>query len=100
MEYRLQLGAFASEAFRLKPVLHAASSIVIEPYPVTASQRDRWILERRGPKASLDVFRPYTFLWEEEAGAQGELIPIAAMFLANREWPFICLMFDLWQKTL
>jgi radical SAM enzyme (TIGR01210 family) len=73
---------------------------VVELYPVTPLQRDRWILERRGPKASLDVFRPYSFLWEEEASAQGELIPTAAVFLTNRECPFRCLMCDLWQNTL
>lgn len=71
-----------------------------ELYPATASQRDRWILERRGPKASLDVFRPYSFLWEEEADENGQLIPTATIFLTNRECPFRCLMCDLWQNTL
>jgi radical SAM enzyme (TIGR01210 family) len=73
---------------------------VAEPYPTIPSQRDRWILERRGPKASLDVMRPYAFLWEEEADANGQLIPTATIFLTNRECPFRCLMCDLWQNTL
>ncbi|MEP7340625.1 MAG: radical SAM protein [Acidobacteriota bacterium] len=71
-----------------------------EIYPANSFQRDRWILQRRGPKASLDVFRPYAFLWEEEACAQGELIPTATIFLTNRECPFRCLMCDLWRNTL
>jgi radical SAM enzyme (TIGR01210 family) len=74
--------------------------LVAEPYPITPSQRNRWILERRGPKASLDVMRPFAFLWEEEADAYGQLIPTATIFLTNRECPFRCLMCDLWQNTL
>lgn len=64
-------------------------------YPNSPSQRDRWIVQRRGPKASLDAFRPYAFLWEEEVGAF-----TATIFLTNRECPFRCLMCDLWQNTL
>ena len=73
-----------------------------EIYPTTASQRDRWILQRRGPKASLDAFRPYAFLWEEEPGSAIETLalPTATIFLTNRECPFRCLMCDLWQNTL
>jgi len=73
---------------------------VAEFYPTTALQRDRWILQWRGPKASLDVFRPYAFLWEEEADADGQQIPTATIFLTNRECRFRCLMCDLWQNTL
>lgn len=67
-----------------------------ENFPATPSERDKWILERRGPKASLDFTRPYEFLWEEEAGE----IPTATIFLTNRECPFRCLMCDLWRNTL
>ena len=44
--------------------------------------------------------QPYAFLWEEEIGATGELIPTATVFLTNRECPFHCLMCDLWRNTL
>jgi radical SAM enzyme (TIGR01210 family) len=71
-----------------------------ESYPTTDAQRDRWILERRGPKNRLDASLPYAFLWEEEAGAGGELIPTSTIFLTNRECPFRCLMCDLWVNTL
>jgi archaeosine synthase beta-subunit len=95
---------------------------VSEIYPTTKSQRDRWIVQRRGPKASLDAFRPYAFLWEEEPGSAGVppaaepqaripdsegtvasqtlALPTATIFLTNRECPFRCLMCDLWQNTL
>lgn len=90
-------------------------------YPETPSQRNRWILQQRGPKASLDAFRPYAFLWEEEPGSAGvspaaepptrlpaavspptknEMLSTATLFLTNRECPFRCLMCDLWQNTL
>ncbi len=69
-------------------------------YPETAAQRSRWVTARRGPKNRLDPWKPYAFLWEEEAGAAGELIPTATVFLTNRECPYRCLMCDLWQNTL
>ena len=66
-----------------------------EPYPSTSSGRDRWIRERRGPKARLNPLEAYASLWEEEAG-----VPTATLFLTNRECPFRCVMCDLWTHTL
>ena len=57
-------------------------------------------MQRRGHKNSLELSRPYAFLWEEECDVQGELISTATIFLSNRECPFRCLMCDLWQNTL
>lgn len=96
---------------------------MFEIYPTNPSQRDRWIVRHRGPKAPQDVFRPYAFLWEEEPGSAGlppatdpqgvgthfcgavasgrlTLSGTATIFLTNRECPFRCLMCDLWQNTL
>ena len=73
---------------------------VSEIYPATSSQRDRWILQQRGPKNRLDAAKPYAFLWEEEFGAGGALTSTATIFLTNRECPYRCLMCDLWQNTL
>lgn len=70
------------------------------PYPASLGARTSWIVNRRGPKNMLDPQRPYAFLWEEEAGPRGELIPTATVFLTNRECPYRCLMCDLWQNTL
>jgi len=69
-------------------------------YPATALQRDRWVLQHRGPKNPLDAATPYAFLWEEEYGDGGSLIPTATVFLTNRECPFRCLMCDLWRNTM
>src|SRR5262245_32200061 len=71
-----------------------------DSYPNTASERDRWILQHRGPKNPLDLMRPYGFICEEEIDAKGELLATATIFLTNRECPFRCLMCDLWQNTL
>jgi archaeosine synthase beta-subunit len=73
---------------------------VSEIYPTNSTQRDQWILQRRGPKNLLVPSIPYAFLWEEEIGGGGELISTATVFLTNRECPFRCLMCDLWRNTL
>jgi len=58
------------------------------------------VLAHRGPKNTVNPWRPYHFLWEEEPDASGELVPTATVFLSNRECPFRCLMCDLWRNTL
>jgi radical SAM enzyme (TIGR01210 family) len=73
---------------------------VAEIYPTNSTQRNQWILQRRGPKNRLDPATPYAFLWEEEIGANSKLISTATIFLTNRECPFRCLMCDLWRNTL
>jgi uncharacterized Fe-S cluster-containing MiaB family protein len=57
------------------------------------------IVAARGPKNALDPRRPYAFLLEDERSAAGEIVPVATLFLTNRECPFRCLMCDLWQNT-
>lgn len=77
-------------------ILSAAETI----YPDRPAARTRWIEAQRGPKNRLDPAIPYAYLWEEEMGADGELIPTATLFLTNRECPYRCLMCDLWKNTL
>ena len=69
-------------------------------YPSTAAGRDAWILSRRPPRNVVDPFQPYAFLNENERTASGEIVPVATVFLTNRECPWRCLMCDLWRNTL
>ena len=69
-------------------------------YPATSDERDKWILERRPPRLALDPFVPYAFSFEDECSASLEVVPVATVFLTNRECPWRCLMCDLWRNTL
>jgi hypothetical protein len=69
-------------------------------FPVSAAERDEWIVSRRPARNSVDPLRPYLFLVEEERAANGEIVPVATIFLTNRECPWRCLMCDLWRNTL
>jgi radical SAM enzyme (TIGR01210 family) len=61
---------------------------------------DDWILARRPPRNALRPDRPYAWLVEAEAAADGRLVDVATLFLTNRECPYRCLMCDLWKNTL
>jgi len=73
---------------------------VTVPYPRAPSERDRWILERRGARNALDAGRAYAELAEEEPCGSGEPVSVSTVFLTNRECPWRCLMCDLWRNTL
>lgn len=70
------------------------------PYPTGASERNAWIVAHRPERNIVDPARPYLFFVEEEYSATGELVPVATVFLTNRECPWRCLMCDLWKNTL
>ena len=69
-------------------------------YPTTAAERDRWILDRRGPRHEVSAEKPYAYFVEPERFATGEIGPVATIFLTNRECPWRCAMCDLWRNTL
>lgn len=73
---------------------------LIPTYPASDAERDKWILARRPPREKLDPWRPYAYLVEEEYSASKEVVPIATIFLTNRECPWRCVMCDLWRNTL
>jgi radical SAM enzyme (TIGR01210 family) len=72
----------------------------LSAYPEKLSERDRWVLERRGERAPVTSDIPYAFLLEQERFADGELDDVATIFLTNRECPWRCVMCDLWRNTL
>lgn len=76
------------------------TAVNLSLYPETAAERDSWILSKRPERRVLDPRRPYAFLVEDERAASGELVPVATVFLTNRECPWRCLMCDLWRNTL
>jgi archaeosine synthase beta-subunit len=69
-------------------------------YPDRPAERDAWTLAARGPRNTLDPDRPYALLVENEPDAAGAVIPVATVFLTNRECPWRCVMCDLWRNTL
>jgi len=72
-----------------------------EPYPESHRGRREWIESFRPERnAVLDPFRPYAFQVETECSAEGHPVPVATVFLTNRECPWRCLMCDLWKNTL
>jgi archaeosine synthase beta-subunit len=76
------------------------TAVNLSLYPETAAERDRWIVSQRPERRILDPRRPYAFLVEDERTASGEVVPVATIFLTNRECPWRCLMCDLWRNTL
>ena len=69
-------------------------------YPTSSVDRDRWILQQRPARNVVDPARPHLFFVESERSASGEVVPVATIFLTNRECPWRCLMCDLWKNTL
>ena len=65
-----------------------------------SAEVDAWILSRRPEREERDPYVPYEYFVEEECGAAGVVVPVATVFLTNRECPFRCLMCDLWRNTL
>ena len=70
------------------------------PFPVHGAERDRWVVAQRPARESVDPRQPYAFFVEEECAAGGAVVPVATVFLTNRECPWRCAMCDLWRNTL
>src|SRR5580704_3929663 len=69
-------------------------------YPSNPAERNEWIVAHRSQRNTLDPERPYACFLEEERAASGEVVPVATVFLTNRECPWRCAMCDLWKNTL
>ena len=68
--------------------------------PFLPELTDREVLAARGPKASVDPWRPIASFVEPERQADGRVVDVATIFLANRECSFRCVYCDLWRHTL
>jgi archaeosine synthase beta-subunit len=65
-----------------------------------SSEVDAWIVNRRPARVKLDPYLPYEYFVENELSADGLVVPIATVFITNKECPFRCVMCDLWRNTL
>jgi radical SAM enzyme (TIGR01210 family) len=68
-------------------------------FPTSAAARDRFVLDRRGPRPVHDPWRHQGVLVEEERRADGRPARMATAFLTGRECPWRCTMCDLWRFT-
>ena len=68
-------------------------------YPATAAARDRFVLDRRPPRAAHDPWRAQGVVVEDERSADGVIARVATVFITGRECPWRCLMCDLWKYT-
>jgi radical SAM enzyme (TIGR01210 family) len=68
-------------------------------YPAGAADRDRFVLDRRPPRAAHDPWQSHGVVFEEERSAEGAAARVATVFLTGRECPWRCVMCDLWQHT-
>jgi hypothetical protein len=73
---------------------------VLSIYPDSVSERDQWILSQRPARNTLNPREPYLYFVEEERSANGMTVPVATVFLTNRECPWRCVMCDLWRNSL
>ena len=65
-----------------------------------SSEVDAWIVSRRPAREKRDPYLPYECFVEEERSADGVVVPVATVFITNKECPFRCVMCDLWRNTL
>jgi archaeosine synthase beta-subunit len=69
-------------------------------FPASATERDRFVLERRRGRARLDAWRHQGVVVEDECMAAGRVARVATVFLTGRECPWRCTMCDLWMHTI
>lgn len=67
--------------------------------PAAASERDRFVLDRRGPRQPHDPFRHQGVIVEDERDRDGRRARVATVLLTGRECPWRCTMCDLWRYT-
>jgi archaeosine synthase beta-subunit len=69
-------------------------------YPAAATARDRFVVERRGPREAHDPWRYQGVIVEDERAGDGSIARVATVLLTGRECPWRCVMCDLWRYTI
>jgi hypothetical protein len=68
-------------------------------YPDSRRARDRFVLDRRGPRRLADPWRAPRVVVDHEPDAAGGIAEVTTIFLTGRECPWRCVMCDLWRET-
>src|ERR1700730_363042 len=66
----------------------------------SGTARDRFVLDRRGPRTPHHPWRYQNLIVEDKLTAEGPIARVATVFLTGRECPWRCVMCDLWQYTI
>ena len=69
-------------------------------YPTGRAARDRFVLERRGPRPLVDPWAPPRVVVDPEPDGAGGVVDVVTLFLTGRECAWRCVMCDLWRETL
>ena len=69
-------------------------------YPAGRAARDRFVLDRRGPRHAVDPWAPPRLTIDPEPDGDGGVVDVATLFLTGRECPWRCVMCDLWRHTI
>ena len=74
--------------------------IATAAYPTGRAARDRFVLDRRGPRHAVDPWAPPRITIDPEPDGHGGVVDVATLFLTGRECPWRCVMCDLWRHTI
>jgi radical SAM enzyme (TIGR01210 family) len=69
-------------------------------YPTGRAARNRFVLDRRGPRHAVDPWAPPRVAIDPEPDGHGGVVQVATLFLTGRECPWRCVMCDLWRDTI
>jgi len=71
----------------------------VTAYPGSPAERDRFILDLRGPRPRHDPWRHQNLAIDDEQTERGDVARVGTVFLTGRECPWRCAMCDLWRYT-
>jgi len=74
--------------------------MVSAAYPIGRAARDRFVLDRRGPRRAVDPWAAPRVVIDPEPDRDGGVVDVATLFLTGRECRWRCVMCDLWRDTL